>query len=121
MIKLYAYVQKTWFGSSVWKPRDICAYRRLVRTNNDAEGYHTRLNGMCGAKPPVYNLLKVLYREAQLVSIDCQLITSKLVTMQRRKKTKDLDIHVQDLWDKFDEGLIDARELLYHCRIVNKY
>ena len=30
---LYQYVTQTWFGSSDWKPRDICAYQRLVRTN----------------------------------------------------------------------------------------
>ena len=45
MTELYSYVQRTWFGSSVWKPRDISVYRRLIRTNNDAEGYHKRLNG----------------------------------------------------------------------------
>ena len=38
------YVHDTWFCHPVWRPVDFCAYQRLVRTNNDQEGYHRRLN-----------------------------------------------------------------------------
>ena len=41
---LFAYVEKTWMKSNVWKVINLSAYQRLVRTNNDTEGYHFRLN-----------------------------------------------------------------------------
>ena len=62
--KFFSYVQKTWFQSNVWTPRNVCAYQRLVRTNNDLEGYHYRLNSRCGMNhPPLYKLVEVLYTE----------------------------------------------------------
>ena len=76
MESLYAYV----VGSTVWKPRDICVYRRLVRTNNDAEGYHKRLYTKCGENPPVYTLVKILHKEARLVDINYKLITRKNIS-----------------------------------------
>ena len=32
MKDLYRYVERTWMTSTVWKPRDISAYQRVVRT-----------------------------------------------------------------------------------------
>ena len=74
MISLYKYVFDNWLDHSVWKPRNICAFRRVVRTNNDAEGYHRRLNIRLGEKPPIYRLIQFLYRESILVDITCTLI-----------------------------------------------
>ena len=63
LLDLMHYMEKQWFGHSVWKPQDICAYRRLVRTNNDVEGYHRRLNHRVQLDhPPVYKLLQVLWK-----------------------------------------------------------
>ena len=51
---LMQYMRSTWFNSSVWKPANLCSYQRLVRTNNDVEGYHRRLNMRCiTAHPPI--------------------------------------------------------------------
>ena len=42
--ELFQYVRSTRLQSSIWRPRNISAYLRLVRTNNDLECYHNRLN-----------------------------------------------------------------------------
>ena len=112
MISLYKYVFDNWLDHSVWKPRNICAFRRVVRTNNDAEGYHRRLNIRLGEKPPIYRLIQFLYRESILVDITCTLITCKTINMQRRKQTREGNAHILDLWSKFEDGLINAKELL---------
>ena len=60
ILDLLHYVEKQWFRNSVRKPQDICAYRRLVRTNNDVEGYHRRLNQRVALdNPSVYKFLEV--------------------------------------------------------------
>ena len=112
MNSLYDYVKGTWFESSVWKPRDLCGYHRLVRTNNDVEGYHRRLNLRCGNHPPVYKLLKVLHDEARLVDITAKLVSSHGVCLHCKKQTKEAQARVLEIWDLFEEGQIDAKEVL---------
>ena len=112
MNSLYDYVKGTWFESSVWKPRDLCGYHRLVRTNNDVEGYHRRLNQRCGNHPPVYKLLKVLHDEARLVDITAKLVSNHGVCLHRKKQTKEAQARVLEIWDLFEEGQIDAKEVL---------
>ena len=88
--KFMEYVKKTWFSSSVWKPQDISAYQRLVRTNNDLEGYPRRLNARINKDhPSVFSLLEVLYKESQLVNLTAKLVTSNTVKMQRQRKTQE--------------------------------
>ena len=62
--KVFAYAEKTWMKSTVWKLKNISAYQRLIRTNNDTEGYHYRLNKKCGDHPPFYKLVGILHSEA---------------------------------------------------------
>ena len=112
MKELYEYVAQTWFRSSVWKPRNICAYKRLVRTNNDCEGYHRRLNSRVGEKPQIYKLIEFLYREAKLVDVTCKILTSKHVNMHWRKKTREAQACLIDLWKQYEEGDIDEKSLL---------
>ncbi len=38
------YVEDTWMDSTVWPVESWTVYGRSVRTNNDVEGWHTRLN-----------------------------------------------------------------------------
>ena len=112
MASLYTYISQTWFNNSIWKPREICAYKRLIRTNNDTEGYHRRLNSRLGEKPPIYKMISFLYKEAVLVDVTCKLITCKNIKMIRRKKTREAQAHVTDLWTQFEERSIDAKTLL---------
>ena len=113
ILKFVDYVQKTWFSSSVWKPQDICAYQRLVRTNNDLEGYHRRLNERINKDhPAVYTLIQVLHKEAQLVELTAKLVSSSSVRMQRQRKTQDRQAKLQDLWSKYDSGTMSMEDFL---------
>ena len=108
MSTLYKYVADYWLDHNVWKPRNLCAFKRVVRTNNDKEGCHRRLNSRLGEKPPIYKLIHFLYREAILVDITCTVITCKAINMQRKKKTREGKAHILDFWHQFD----DAKKLL---------
>ena len=41
---LLQYVGRTWIESNIWPPACWSVYFQSVRTNNDLEGWHTRLN-----------------------------------------------------------------------------
>ena len=91
---------------------DICAYQRFVRTNNDVEGYHQRLNKKChDDHPPLYFLIKLLHNEAEKVNFDCKLVSSQTVKVTRRKESTDRNSHLKKLWDAYDEGDITEEDL----------
>ena len=87
LTSLFVYVKNTWLSSNIWKLKNISVYQRLVRANNDTEGYHYRLNKKCGNHPPFYKLLEVLYSESNFVNVTCKLVSCRTVLMHRRKKT----------------------------------
>jgi hypothetical protein len=41
---LVNYINDTWINSTVWSPQNWSVFRKSVRTNNDVEGWHHRLN-----------------------------------------------------------------------------
>ena len=60
----------------------------------------------------MYELLEFLYREAQLVDINCKIITCKHVNMARKRKTRSQQAYLIDMWKQFEEGDIDSKGLL---------
>ena len=59
---------KTWIRNSVWNVESWCVFNLSVRTNNDVEGWHRRLNYRANkANLPLYTLINLLYKEAELV------------------------------------------------------
>ena len=61
---LVNYVESTWIDSRLWPPNAWSAYRSSVRTNNDVEGWHNRLNQRCcHCNLDLYQLVPLLYAE----------------------------------------------------------
>ena len=113
ILDLLHYVKKQWFRNSVWKPQDICAYRRLVRTNNDVEGYHRRLNQRVELDhPPVYKLLEVLWKEAMFVVLTAKLVSSGAVRMERKKKSTEKQARLEYLWSQNEASELTIEEFL---------
>ena len=86
--KLMQYMENQWFRNPTVRPQEICQYRRLVRTNNDVEGYHRRLNiRIENTHPPLYQLLEVIWGESQLVDVTAKIVSSANVRLERKRKT----------------------------------
>ena len=89
--RLLVYFERTWLKSSIWPLKSITVYHRLVRTNNDVEGYHTRLNAKSnGDHPPFYDLIEDLRKEAKYVDITMKLVSNQAVKSHRKRKTKEV-------------------------------
>jgi len=43
---LCRYVETTWLVNAMWSPATLSVYEQNVRTNNDLEGWHRRLNNI---------------------------------------------------------------------------
>ncbi len=44
MTQLIDYVHSQWLQGPVFSTKDISVFEQLIRTNNDVEGWHYRLN-----------------------------------------------------------------------------
>ena len=65
LTQLSSYVQRTWMESSVWPVEAWNVYGQSVRTNNDCEGWHLRLNRKAQKHTlTFYLLVTLLYQEA---------------------------------------------------------
>lgn len=113
LLNLLEYINTTWIRSEIWPPKAWCVFARSVRTNNDVEGWHYRLN-LKARKGHInlYSLITLLHKEARLVTLHIQLLNDGKVL--RHQKTKYAKLHGQlvKLWDEFSQGHRSAKNLL---------
>ena len=62
-----------------------------------------------------YTLVDILKKEADLVNVLYKLIAEQHLTSQRRKKVKDHQDKLNQLWDEFDANELTADEFLDKC------
>ena len=63
--KLIAYVEETWIRSTTWPPKVWSIFGRSIRTNNEVEGWHRRLNHAAGRrKLPLHERIDVRSKES---------------------------------------------------------
>ena len=87
-----------------------------VRTNNDVEGWHRRLNAEARrCHIPFYSLIELLHREAEIVNMQVKLVkVSKLCRYQRLKYSK-VQGRLEDMWEKYNRHEKSAYKLLRLC------
>ncbi|CAC5396059.1 unnamed protein product [Mytilus coruscus] len=114
--QLVRYVDNTWLCNTVWHPRNWNIFQTSIRTNNDVEGWHTRINSDIGkANAAFYVLVPALHREAKLVALTVRLVSEEQVIRNQRIRYKELEGRLHQLWDQYFEGDITASRLLRDC------
>ena len=87
LTQLCDYFERTWLKNTIWQVDDISVFMQPIRTNNDIEGCHRRLNSKARrGKLQFYLLSKLLRKEADLVDVTASLVSQSPVLRQRRKK-----------------------------------
>ena len=91
-------------------------YGRPIRTNNDLEGWHKRLNNMAHHqhKLNLYLLLQILHKEAHNIRLQAILISNGTVIRYQCTKYKKTQAIIK-AWKQ----LQDAKQLLKICSRVN--
>lgn len=116
LTQLVNYIDNTWLSSTVWLPRNWSIYQLTIRTNNDVEGWHSRINKDIGkAHPSFYVLVPALKREADLVDLSIQLVTEEQVLRDQRSRHRELQGRLHQYWSEYEEGNRTASQLLREC------
>ncbi|XP_038071007.1 uncharacterized protein LOC119739937 [Patiria miniata] len=111
--QVFKYVHDTWITSDVWTPSSWSTFLSSIRTNNDVEGWHSRLNWKTGrANLTLYELISALHREALSVGIQMRLVSEKKLSKFQRRQWRSQQARLFALWDEFVSGQRTAKHLL---------
>ena len=113
------YVDNTWISNNLWKPDSWSVYGQSVRTNNDVEGWHQRINVRAQkANLSFYVLVTLLHEESQIVNIQVRLLSDKKLKRMHRKKYEHVQGRLFRLWERYEKSEITAKQLLFSCSRV---
>lgn len=110
------YVRSTWIDSSLWMPTAWSVYKQPVRTNNDVEGWHYRLNNKARrASLNLYQLIQLLHHEALVVVISVRALSNHKLKQYQRHQYSDCSARLHKYWTEHEEGKRSCRRLLKRC------
>ena len=119
LMELYIYVNDTWMNNSIWSIEEICVFEEPIRSNNDVEGWHRRLNSKARQSIGFYSLLSLLEHGADMVKINVQYLKrGSHIRFQRAGHLK-MQKALFDSWDAYknlelssNESLIEVAKLI---------
>ncbi|XP_062570593.1 uncharacterized protein LOC134264364 [Saccostrea cucullata] len=114
------YVYRTWIRSPIYEIHHWSVFMTAIRTNNDVEGWHNRLNTSVATRGPVpfYHLILVLYREAMDITLQMKMVSEGKIQRYQRKRTRQVEGRIFDLWQQYCERGINASQLLQECASI---
>ena len=115
LCQLVSYVEKTWI-SGLGKPADLSVFEQSVRTNNDVEGWHNRLNRYARrGQLPLYLLVALLHKESLMVSLQARLLSDAKLRRYQRAKYRVLQGRIFKLSGDYFLGNKTTSNLLRAC------
>lgn len=111
--QMLQYVRSTWLQHAIWAPVNVSAYGQQVRTNNDVEGWHRRLNARARRGDlPFYVTVRLLQDEAKAVHLQLRLLSAGKLRRYGRKKYTAVNGRLWKLWDEYAAGQRTTSSLL---------
>jgi len=111
------YIYRQWIRNSVFPVQFWSVYKTSVRTNNDVEGWHNRINNITSArgKVPFYCLITELYQETTTIPLQLKLVSEGKLKRHQRKSSRQTQGRLFSLWDNYSNNIISASRLLKDC------
>lgn len=107
--QLVNYIRSTWIESTTFPIQNWSIYQHSVRTNNDVEGFHRRLNGDVGFQSlSFYKLVPALRKQAKEAELDLDELLDHGIGRLQRKKYRVVEERIQKDWERYANGEIDS-------------
>ena len=111
--ELVNYFTQTWLDNGLWPPSSWSSFQSSVRTNNDVEGWHNRLNRQTrSGKLDLYQLAMVLHKEAEYVDVQAVLVSEDLLRRYQKRRYADVQGRLNDYWEQYSGGELTTSQLL---------
>ena len=89
---------------------------QAVRTNNDAEGWHNRLNRKIREKHPnLYKLVPVLHYESRKLPLQVTLVCQGSITRRMQKTYTNMQERLFSIWKEYNDRKIGPLKCLKKC------
>ncbi|XP_048750365.2 uncharacterized protein LOC125662230 [Ostrea edulis] len=117
MDEFMGYVWRQWFNNSIFHVKNWSVFMASVRTNNDLEGWHNRINSRMNSRGrvPFYLLLQELCKEATAIPMQARLLTEGKMERLHRKHSSRLNGKLFKLWEEYNCRQISTTQLLRKC------
>ncbi|XP_033743113.1 uncharacterized protein LOC117329317 [Pecten maximus] len=110
---LVSYLENAWLHNPNWSVRQWSVFRQSIRTNNDCEGWHRRLNGKAGrAILHFYLLVPLLRKEANSIEVTMRLVEEQTITRHRRTQNRLRETKVEQLWNDYESQTVQTSAFL---------
>ncbi|KAJ8314143.1 hypothetical protein KUTeg_008704 [Tegillarca granosa] len=118
--ELLSYTENTWIHNNTYQVKSWCMYRQPIRTNNDVEGWHRRLNKKAGEdQTPFYVLIPLLHTETKMVPLQAKLVSEKKLKRYQRQSTRYVQSQLFLLWENYRNGELTISQLLRQSSKLN--
>ena len=119
--QLLNYIINTWITSTLWPPASWSIYKRSIRTNNDVERWHRRLNNKVHRHSlPFSQLVSVLHSEASVVDTHAMFLNDDKLRRNQREKYRQQQAKIFELWDDFANDKLQPTDLLREVSFIYK-
>jgi hypothetical protein len=116
LLQLTDYIERAWITNETWNRSTWTVYRMAVRTNNDVEGWHHRLNRKAQKSClPFYVLIILLFKEVNTIPTQLKMVSEGKLRRYQRKTTRLLQCRINKLWDDYNDGKLSVNKLLKKC------
>jgi len=115
--ELKEYNTETWMDNELWPPTSWSCHRQSVRTNNDTELWHARLNRRTSAgNLGIYQQAERLYQELKLIQLTMKTMSDRKVGWRCTKGEQlCINARIERYYDEYDAGTWSAAKLLSTC------
>lgn len=118
MRELLAYFEKNWIYNTKTPPSSWSTYKRFIRTNNDVEGWHRKLNSDLDADHPnMYLLLERLVAEAADLPLIIRLVAQEKCMRRTRKDAASKHANLEALWARYEAKEFTVSQYLQACSV----
>jgi len=117
--ELMDYVDRQWMENTVFTVESWSAFMRPIRTTNDVEGWHHRVNSSGRPNFNFYLLIQLLYGEAEIIPLEAMFLGRGAILRQQRHTSVNWQAQVTKAWEDLQEGNLSAKQLLRRCARLN--
>jgi hypothetical protein len=105
--------------STVWTVPTWSVFNQSIRTNNDVEGWHHKLNRKaCKGNLQFYLLITLMFSEAKRLATQMKMIYEGKLKRYIRKRGRTVQSQLFQLWKKYNSNQVSVHHLLKKCGAI---
>jgi len=92
-----------WIDTSIFNPGTWSVFNQAIRTKNHSEGWHNKFKSKGRAEMNLYDLIKLLHLESQIVALNMNLLCAYKLKIQQNLLHDSYEARLKKLWKKFKQ------------------